>query len=89
MSDGQAIWVTVFENDREGNTKRPRFTGYLTLDGVDYEFPLFDGTTKKGKACLSGKLEPKGSWKSRPAEGAAPQKAPVVSASADYDDIPF
>lgn len=49
--------VTLFPNDKRGNEKRPDFRGTLQIDGVKYKLSVWNRTSKKGGAFLSGQVE--------------------------------
>lgn len=49
--------VTLFPNDKRGNEKRPDYRGVIQIDGVKYKLSVWNRTSKKGGAFLSGQVE--------------------------------
>jgi hypothetical protein len=47
--------VSLFENDKEGNDKRPDFTGYAIVDGTKMNVSLW--IKNSGKLRFSGRIE--------------------------------
>ena len=47
--------VSMFENDKEGNDKRPDFTGYAIVDGTKMNVSLW--TKNSGRLRFSGRIE--------------------------------
>lgn len=48
--------IALFVNDKQGNEKRPDYTGKITLDGVDYKISMWK-RSKDNKTYLSGVVE--------------------------------
>jgi hypothetical protein len=72
--------ISVFINDKEGNDKRPDFTGVAVLeDGTVLRVSLWGKKTDAGVKYLSGKIEPKAAF-----SGDAPATADEI-----LDDLPF
>ena len=50
--------VSLFNNDKEGNDKRPDYTGNMkTPDGKEYKISLWNSVSQKGTNYLSGKVD--------------------------------
>ena len=50
--------VSLFTNDKEGNDKRPDYTGNMkTPDGKEYKISLWNSVSQKGTNYLSGKVD--------------------------------
>ena len=49
--------IVLFTNDKEGNDKRPDFTGTALWKGQEISISLWDNVSKKGNRYLSGKLQ--------------------------------
>jgi hypothetical protein len=50
--------VSLFNNDKEGNDKRPDYTGNMkTPDGKEYKISLWHSESQKGTKYLSGKVD--------------------------------
>lgn len=47
--------VSLFENDKEGNDKRPDFTGYAIVDGTKMNVSLW--IKNSGRLRFSGRIE--------------------------------
>ena len=47
----------LFENDKQGNEKRPYYTGEATISGQKYRMAAWSKTSKNGKNFLSVNLE--------------------------------
>lgn len=72
--------IVLFANDKEGNEKRPDYTGKVNVDGVEKAVSVWIGETQTGKAMLKGKVN----------EPYAPkEQAPVAQAQPVSDEIPF
>jgi hypothetical protein len=69
----------LFKNDKEGNEKRPDYTGTVDVEGVVYNVSSWIRTSKGGVKFMSLVLEKK--------EGGAKKAAPKQQ-SID-EDIPF
>ena len=65
----------LFENDKQGNEKRPDYTGEATISGQKYRMAAWSKTSKNGKNFLSVNLElddgtrqkPSKWWRHKPA----------------------
>ncbi len=53
----------LFENDKQGNPKRPDYKGSINVDGKDYWLSMWDKVGKSGKAYYSLSIQPKESGK--------------------------
>ena len=50
--------VSLFSNDKEGNDKRPDYTGNMkTPDGKEFKISLWNSVSQKGTNYLSGKVD--------------------------------
>ena len=50
--------VSLFNNDKEGNDKRPDYTGTMkTPDGKEFKISLWNSVSQKGTNYLSGKVD--------------------------------
>ena len=49
--------IVLFVNDKDGNDKRPDFTGTALWHGQEISISLWDNVSKKGNRYLSGKLQ--------------------------------
>ena len=70
--------IVLFKNDKEGNDKRPDFTGTALWKGQEISISLWDNVSKKGNRYLSGKLQ-------EPYNNGNGTSKPAVEAT----DIPF
>ena len=74
----------LFKNDKEGNEKRPDYTGSIDVDGTEYWMSAWIKDGKKGKF-MSGQIELK-------EEKKKPAKKTEQEQNDDFDDmsdIPF
>ena len=71
--------IIVFPNDKEGNDKRPDFTGKILWNGEEINVSLWNNTSKAGKSYLSGQAQ-------KPYNGSVTSD---VNQSAEGADIPF
>lgn len=55
MKEGQ---VSVFINDKEGNEKRPDYTGKALLNGKEYRVSFWKENSASGMTYLSGTIQP-------------------------------
>ncbi len=70
--------IVLFVNDKDGNDKRPDFTGTALWHGQEISISLWDNVSKKGNRYLSGKLQ-------EPYNGGNGTAKPAVEGA----DIPF
>jgi len=69
--------ITLWVNDKEGNEKRPDYTGKGVFSGGEFRVALWERRSKSGNMFLSGKIEkPYNGSSSKPAE-------------APLEDVPF
>ena len=54
QKDGEG---TLFQNDKQGNDKRPDYTGKINVNGTDYRLSAWIREGQKGKF-MSGSVEP-------------------------------
>lgn len=82
----------LFKNDKEGNEKRPDYTGTINIDGDEYRLAAWIKEGKKGKF-MTGKIgdpvEAKQSQSQPPPERANPHRASAPPTDSFDDDIPF
>ena len=70
----------LFKNDKDGNEKRPDYTGSINLDGNDYQLSAWIKTSKSNTKFMSLSVQPK----------KAPVSAPEPALVDDFDDeVPF
>ena len=90
----------LFQNDKEGNEKRPDYTGKLDVEGVPFRIAGWKRVGKSGKPFLSLKIsEPQefdqqsGYEKAKAAAQQVKSKVDTVheveEESVNLDDIPF
>ena len=72
----------LFENDKQGNEKRPDYTGEATISGQKYRMAAWSKTSKNGKNFLSVNLELDDGTRQSQANGGGSSQ-PVS------DEIPF
>ena len=70
--------IVLFTNDKDGNDKRPDFTGTALWHGEEISISIWDNVSKKGNRYLSGKLQ-------EPYNSGNGSTKPAVEAT----DIPF
>lgn len=71
MKEGQ---VSVFINDKQGNEKRPDYTGKALLNGKEYRVSFWKEKSASGMTYLSGTIQlPKGSAASSEQEDGFPK----------------
>jgi uncharacterized protein (DUF736 family) len=70
--------IVLFVNDKEGNSKRPDYTGKALWKGEEIRISIWENTSKAGNQYLSGQLQ-------EPFNGAG-SKGAATSVS---DDVPF
>ncbi len=70
--------ISVFKGDKEGNDKRPDWSGNLkTPDGKDFQVALWISESQKGTIYLSGKVnEPYNPNGDAPSQGSASDAVP-------------
>ncbi len=70
--------IMLFVNDKEGNEKRPDFSGKALWNGEEISVSIWKNVSKAGNNYLSGQLQPpyNGSGKSSSSAGVS-------------DDVPF
>ena len=81
MTDMKDNSLVLFPNDKEGNDKRPDFTGKGLLNGEEFQVSVWKNISKAGKPYMSGQMQP-------PYNGS--MGAQRMSEGADTDDsVPF
>lgn len=71
----------LFKNDKQGNEKRPDYTGTVNVNGTDFQLSAWIKSSKAGTKYMSLSVQPK-----RTAET---QREPVKTEEAFSDEIPF
>ena len=71
--------IVLFANDKEGNEKRPDYTGKVNVDGVEKSVSVWIGETKTGKPMLKGQVS----------EPYVPKEAVQAQPVADSANPPF
>lgn len=74
----------MFKNDKEGNEKRPDYTGSLNVEGKDYKLSAWIRAAKSGDKFLSIACEEK-----KAAAKPAPKRNSDVSGADPDEDIFF
>ena len=72
----------LFKNDKQGNEKRPDYTGSINVDGAEFQLSAWIKEAKSGSKFMSISVQPK---KDAPAKAAKPVDG---NPFAD-DEIPF
>ena len=82
MNDMKDNTLVLFPNNKEGNDRRPDFTGKGLFNGEEFQVSVWKNTSKAGKPYMSGQMQP-------PYNGGA--GAPRMSEGSDMasDDVPF
>lgn len=81
MKDPKDNSLVLFPNDKEGNDKRPDFTGRGLLNGEEFDISVWKNISKAGKPYMSGQMQPPWSKTNAP---------PRMSEGVDTDDnVPF
>ncbi len=82
----------LFRNDKEGNEKRPDYTGTINIDGTEYRLAAWIKDGKKGKF-MTGKIgdevENKQSQNQPPPRTEQRQNPHQPKTDSFDDDIPF
>ena len=77
----------MFKNDKEGNEKRPDYTGSLNVEGTEYKLSAWIREAKSGSKFMSIACDKK---EAKPAAKPAPRRNSDVSGfDPDTDEIPF
>jgi len=77
----------LFKNNKQGNERRPDYTGTLNVAGTDYQLSAWLKSSKGGDKYMSLSVQPK-----RGADDKRPERGQPVAASAApefEDEIPF
>jgi len=84
MADTKDNTLVLFPNDKEGNDKRPDFTGRGLLNGEEFDVSVWKNISKAGKPYMSGQMQAPFN------RTGAPTPPPRMSEGADTDDnVPF
>ena len=75
----------LFKADKQGNDRRPDYTGSLNVDGKDYQLSAWLKESKGGQKYMSLSIQPK---RERPDDRQPERKAPEGVPGFD-DQIPF
>ena len=57
MADTKDNTLVLFPNDKEGNDKRPDFTGRGLLNGEEFDVSVWKNISKAGKPYMSGQMQ--------------------------------
>ena len=76
IEEGQ---VSVFVNDKDGNDKRPDYTGKGLFNGQEFQISLWKTTSKNGLDYMSGKVQ-------KPYNGGS---SSYTGSSESLEDVPF
>ena len=76
IEEGQ---VSVFVNDKDGNDKRPDYTGKGLFNGQEFQISLWKTTSKNGLDYMSGKVQ-------TPYNGGG---STYTGSSESLEDVPF
>ena len=76
----------LFKNDKQGNERRPDYTGPLNVNGTDYWVSAWLKSSKAGQKYMSLSIQPKQAKDDRRPERGA---QPATPADEFSDDIPF
>ena len=77
----------LFKNNKQGNERRPDYTGTLNVAGIDYQLSAWLKSSKGGDKYMSLSVQPK-----RGADDKRQERGQPVAASAApefEDEIPF
>lgn len=78
----------LFKNDKQGNEKRPDYTGKINVEGKDYQLSAWIKEGQKGKFMSLSVQEPR--QKDEPAQASrTAMKAQAPAGFDPDDDIPF
>lgn len=75
----------LFKADKQGNDKRPDYSGTLNVDGREYFLSAWLKSSKAGQKYMSLAVKPKGERKAAP----PPPKDDVSFPDDDLADLPF
>jgi hypothetical protein len=70
----------LFKNDKQGNEKRPDYTGTIDINGTEYRLSAWIKESKNGNKFMSGAV-----GEASPSQ----QQAPQQQAPQFEDDVPF
>lgn len=79
----------LFKNDKQGNEKRPDYTGTLNVDGKDLQISAWIKASKAGTKYMSLTVQPK--REREPVQTPERSSGPVQTADGDdwNDSVPF
>ena len=49
--------ISLFKNDKQGNEKRPDYTGKVNVEGKEYTVSMWKRTSKAGQDYISGEIQ--------------------------------
>ena len=81
MTDMKDNSLVLFPNDKEGNDKRPDFTGKGLLNGEEFQVSVWKNISKAGKPYMSGQMQP-------PYNGSSGEPRMAEGSDAE-DSVPF
>jgi hypothetical protein len=76
--------ISVFQNDKAGNEKRPDMRGTALIEGTKYTVSMWTRKSQKGDKYLSGRIEVA---KDRQGASGPPQSEPT--GRAESSEMPF
>jgi uncharacterized protein (DUF736 family) len=81
----------LFENDKQGNPKRPDWRGQCEIDGVKWWVSAWEQRSKKGQPYLALRFEPQQAQEhAGAAKNPPPRRATGKTETEPFnDDIPF
>lgn len=74
----------LFKNDKQGNEKRPDYTGTITVNGEEMRMSAWIRESKTGNKFMSGQIQPK-----RESNGANLNHEPPRDFDDMEDEMPF
>lgn len=74
----------LFKNDKQGNEKRPDYTGTITVNGEEMRMSAWIRESKTGNKYMSGQVQPK-----RDAKASDIKNEPPVNIDDMEDDMPW
>lgn len=76
----------LFKSDKEGNEKRPDYTGTINVNGTEFQLSAWIKSSKAGSKYMSLSVQPKRERVAQPADYANQNE---IAPPPFSDDIPF